>query len=140
MAIKARVLHFTSKGKILAASALIGGIVGSTPDTIPPAYNCEKEKLVVILASLGKDIPDKFRLFCRELTTARAANVALVIDGPKEAGEAVAGYIREAGANVVGEPLYIKGGLPFAFLKSFKEDEQKVVTDWINGVVAEVTK
>lgn len=140
MAIKARVLHFTSKGKMLAAASLIGGIVGSTPDTIPPAYNCDKEKLVVLLASLGKDVPDKFRLFCRELTPARASNVALVIDGPKEAGEAVAGYIRDAGSNVVGEPLYIKGGLPFAFIKSFKEDEQKQVSDWINAIVTEVTK
>ena len=103
-------------------------------DTIPPAYSCDKERLVVILATVGKDAPNSLVLFCKELTKARAANVAFIIDGPEEGAAVLKNAVKEAGSNVIDEVLYIKGGLPF--LGGVKDEEKQAVKAWMDKISA----
>ncbi|MBQ9778059.1 MAG: hypothetical protein IJW22_03945 [Clostridia bacterium] len=90
MAIKMRVLYASSQKKIAAMAQMIKAeydLAINAVDAIPPAYSCDKERLVILMLSLKGDPDDQLRLFCQELTAARAANVALVIEG-KEAAAA----------------------------------------------------
>ena len=81
-------------------------------DIIPPAYSCDKERLVILALTLKKDLDDVVRRFCAELDKKKAANVALVVDGTPEAAAKLVAVLKEAGTNVIDEVLYVKGGLP----------------------------
>ena len=91
---KMRVLYATSKKKLQNIAEIITNDYATEKvncmDKIPPAYSCDKERLVVILATVGKDAPNSLVLFCKELTKARAANVAFIVDGPAEGAEVLA--------------------------------------------------
>ena len=102
MAIKMRVLH-TGKGKLAALAPMIHqefGLDINATDVIPPAYSCNNERLVVLMIATKGDMENKVRLFCRELTKARAQNVALVIDGTEAGAKAVKDVLAEAGTKV----------------------------------------
>jgi hypothetical protein len=135
---KMRVLYSTGKKKLINIAELITNNYATEKincmDTIPPAYSCDKERLVFILASVGKDAPNPLVLFCKELTKARTANVAFVIDGPAEGAKVLTDAVRAAGANVIDDILYIKGGIPF--LGGIKDDEKKAVTEWMDKISA----
>ena len=103
-------------------------------DKIPPAYSCDKERLVVMLCSVSKDPDNALILFCKELTKVRAANVAFIIDGPAEGAKVLIDAVKGAGANVIDDVLYIKGGIPF--LKGVKDEEKQQVKTWMDKVVA----
>ncbi len=136
MAIKMRVLYLSNKGKIVSAANYIKEAMGLDPnriDTIPPAYSCDKERLVVLCLSLNGDPSDKLRLFCRELTTQRAQNVALVIDGKEADAAKIISVLKEAGTNVLSNVLYINGGIPF--LKKLSDAEKASISSWMNNVV-----
>lgn len=137
---KMRVLYATNKKKLQNIAEQITNNYATEKvncmDKIPPAYSCDKERLVVILATVGKDAPNALVLFCKELTKARAANVAFVIDGPAEGAEVLKNAVKEAGSNVIDEVLYIKGGLPF--LGGVKDDEKQAVEAWMNKITAEL--
>ena len=105
-------------------------------DKIPPAYSCDKERLVVILATVGKDAPSSLVLFCKELTKARAANVAFIVDGPEEGAAVLKNAVKDAGANVIEDVLYVKGGIPF--LGGVKDEEKQAVEAWMNKITAEL--
>ena len=88
MAIKMRILYASSKKKISNIANAIKSqydLAFNSVDVIPPAYSCDKERIVVLAVSAKGDISDSLRLFCRELTKARAQNVALMIDGDDKA-------------------------------------------------------
>ena len=115
MAIKMRVLCYPEKKKLLAIGNMIKAeydLNVNSVDRIPPAYSCDKERIVVLIVSAKGHVSDAVRLFCRELTKARAQNVALMIDGDEAAANNLKEILTEAGTNVVDEVLYIKGGLP----------------------------
>ncbi len=135
---KMRVLHYTKKGKIKSIASLITDQYATEKvncmDTIPPAYSCDRERLVVLLCSVSKDPDNALILFCKELTAARTANVAFIIDGPKEGADILINAVKEAGANIMDDILYVKGGLPF--LKGVKDEEKKQVTDWMDKIMA----
>ena len=110
MAIKMRVLH-TGKGKLAALAPMIHqefGLDINATDVIPPAYSCNNERLVVLMIATKGDMENKVRLFCRELTKARAQNVALVIDGTEAGAKAVKDVLAEAGTKVMDEVFYVK--------------------------------
>lgn len=135
---KMRVLYSTNKGKIKTIAQMITDNYATEKvncmDSVPPAYSCDKERLVVMLVSVSKDPANALILFCKELTKARAANVAFIVDGPAEGAKVLTDAVKEAGSNVIDDILYIKGGLPF--LKGVKDDEKKQVTDWMDKVIA----
>jgi len=135
---KMRVLYATGKKKLINIADMITEKYATEKincmDKIPPAYSCDKERLVVILATVGKDVPNHVILFCKELTKARAHNVAFVIDGPAEGAKILIDAVKEAGSNVIEDVLYIKGGI--AFLGGVKDEEKAAVTAWMDKISA----
>ena len=91
---------------------------------------------LVILAISGKGhLSDSLRLFCRELTKARAQNVALMIDGDQAIADNLKATLAEAGTNVIDEVLFVKGGLPIIG-GSLKPEEKTEIFAWVDRVIA----
>lgn len=136
MAIKMRVLYM-EKGKFPALSSLIHrefGLDINASDRIPPAYSCNNERLVILMLATKGDLESQVRLFCRELTKARAQNVALVIDGNEVGAKYVKSVLAEAGTNVMDEVFYVKSSF-LPFLNSVKEEEKAAVLAWAHRMV-----
>ncbi len=139
---KMRVLYSTSKGRVITfANAISESQKCEKPvDTIPPAYSCDRERLVILVLSLGNDVSDNVVRFCRELTKDRTQNVALVVDGKKDAAgiKIVKDAIEEAGNKVVGETYFVNGGLPFKFIKNIKMEERQGIVKWAEDIVKSI--
>lgn len=137
MAIKMRVLCSTSKKKLKNIANEIKvqkELAFNAVDVIPPAYPCDKERIVVLAVTASGKISDSLRLFCRELNKTRAQNVALMLDGDEKAANLIKETLAEAGTNVIDEVCYVKGGL--AFLGSVKPEEKETVMAWVDRVIA----
>ena len=139
MAIKMRVLCYPENNKKLRAMAEMikaeYDLSVNSVDRIPPAYSCDKERIVVLIVSAKGDISDSVRLFCRELTKARAQNVALMIDGDQAIADNLKATLAEAGTNVIDEVLFVKGGLPIIG-GSLKPEEKTEIFAWVDRVIA----
>ncbi|MBO5355290.1 MAG: hypothetical protein J6B09_04405 [Clostridia bacterium] len=136
MAIKMRVLH-TGKGKVAALAPMIHQefqLDINATDVIPPAYSCNNERLVILLIATKGDLDNQVRLFCRELTKARAQNVALVIDGTEAGAKYVKEVLAEAGANVKDEVFYVKSSF-LPFLNAIKPEEKAAALAWAHRIV-----
>jgi hypothetical protein len=136
MAIKMRILHYTGKAKLRSIGDVIKSeydLAINSVDAIPPAYPCNNERIVILVLSVKDDADDQLRRFLMELTKARAQNVAIVTDSKPAGIEKVIGYLKQAGTNVVGEPLNIAAGL-FAG-KNLSDDEKAKVLDWVKSIV-----
>ena len=138
MAIKMRVLYASSKKKINNIANEIKAkydLAFNSVDVIPPAYSCDRERVVVLAISAKGGISDALRLFCRELNKSRAQNVALMIDGDEKAANILKETLAEAGTNVYDEVLYVKGGLPIIG-GSIKPEEKAEIFAWVDRVIA----
>ena len=139
MSIKMRVLYDSGKSKIRNIANEIKAkydLGVNAVDTIPPAYSCDKERIVILMISAKGDVKDSIRLFCQELTKARAQNIALIIDGDKAAANRIREIIGEsAGNRVYEEILYIKGGFPI-FGTAIKPEERTQIFEWVDRVLA----
>ncbi|MBQ9797431.1 MAG: hypothetical protein IJW50_06880 [Clostridia bacterium] len=139
MAIKMRVLYDSPKPKIKNIANIIKAqydLGGHAVDTILPAYSCDKERIVILIISAKGHLKDSLRLFCQELTKARAQNIALVVDGDKAAANSIREIIGDVAKNqVFEEVLYIKGGLPIIG-GSVKPEERTEIIAWVDRVIA----
>ena len=140
MALKMRFLYYSSKAKIKAMAETIKKEFDFSQnhnaiDIIPPAYGCEKERLVIIAVS-GKGEPDDvLRRFCLELSKNNANNVALIVDGDEKMATKLLECFEQAGTNIAADVLYFKvGGLPFLGGKLTDEEKNKLLT-WVNGAI-----
>ena len=141
MALKMRFLYYSGKGK--AMKALADAVKkefdltqnNNATDIIPPAYSCDKERLVVLAIS-GKGEPDDtLRRFCSQLDKTKAQNVAVLVDGDEKMANKIVEVLKTAGTNVIEDVKFIKiGGLSFLG-GSITEDQIKDVLDWIHTVV-----
>lgn len=144
MAIKMRYLHKAKNPKIAALGERF--VVQydlkdnkNAFDIIPPAYSCDKERLVILALTLKKDLDDVVRRFCAELDKKKTANVALVIDGTPEAAAKLIAVLKEAGTNVVEDVFYVKsagflnlkGGVTPEEVASFLEWCQNVIDTYV---------
>ena len=137
MAIKMRILYASNKKKINNIANTIKAqyeLAFNSVDVIPPAYSCDKERIVILAISAKGDVSDAVRLFCRELTKARAQNVALMIDGDTKAADRLKEILGEAGTNVIEEVLFVKGGLPIIG-GSIKPEEKAEIFAWVDRVI-----
>ena len=138
MAIKMRILFASNKKKIKTIANEIKAkyeLAFNSVDAIPPAYSCDKERIVILAISAKGDISDSLRLFCREMTKARAQNVALMMINSTEAGaNFVKKILKDAGTNVHDEVFFIKGSF-LPFLKSVKPEEEAALIEWSHKVV-----
>ena len=81
MAIKMRVLYNSAKPKIknIANDIKAHYELGvNAVDIIPPAYSCDKERIVImILTAKGAHLDDSLRLFCQDLTGFGIGQIAI---------------------------------------------------------------
>ena len=139
MAIKMRVLCYPeSKKKLTAIANMIKAeydLSVNAVDRIPSAYPCDKERIVILATSIKGKLPDDYRLYVRELTKARAANVAIIAAGDDACIESTKALLAEAGTNVIDEVKRIKIG----FLDNKVTDEEKAdILAWVEKVKAEL--
>ena len=137
---KLRVLTATKKGKLLQIADILSarGNAEKPADIIPPAYSCDRERLVVLVVSAAAKMPNAFEIFCKDLGKGRAQHVALLIDGKEEHAAQILEWIKGAGANIYEEVLYMNGGLPFKFLRGVTEEEQATATAWFDRALASI--
>ena len=135
MAIKMRVLCYPEKKKLLAIGNMIKAeyeLNVNSVDRIPPAYSCDKERLVILATNIKGSLPDDYRLFVRELTKARAYNVAIIAAGDDACVERTKELIKEAGANVIEDVKRIKMGL---FDNKVTDVEKAEILEWVKKTI-----
>ncbi len=138
---RTRVLTQTNCGKLLAIADEITKLIEAdkATDVIMPAYPCDGERLIVIVASAKNTMPDSFQRFMRSLKRSVTANVAFVIDGTPENAQKIVEMAKTGNSNVIEDNiLYIKGGLPFKFLRGVKPEEMDAVKNWVAEIKAKM--
>ena len=73
--------------------------------------------------------------FFSGLDKSRADNVAFIIEGAEGSGATVINAVKEAGANVIDNVLYVKGGL-FASASAADIENAK---NWAKDVITSIT-
>ena len=134
--VKMRVIYSTTKKKVVTFATAISEAFKCQVDDVPPAFPCDKEKLVVICMTMKDKPDDKLRRFCGELNKQRALNVALIVDGDKNSSgvKQVKDILTEAGTNVIDDIYTIDGG---GFLsKKISLEERTNIVKWVEGVIA----
>ena len=132
MKMKMRVLTATNKGKLLAiADAISAEKSNYKADVIPPAYPCETERIVIIVATAATKYSTATEIFCKNLNKFQAQNIAFIIDGTPEKAQYLIDLVKSAGSHVCDEVLYINGGLPFKFAKKITAEESTKVSEWL---------
>ncbi len=134
-----RVLTQTSKGKMLAIADRLTKLIEADKDTdvIMPAYPCDGERLIIIVATAKAAMPDSFCRFLRTISRNNTANIAFVIDGSEENAKKIVEMAKTSNCNVIDNNiLYINGGLPFKFLKSVSSEEIAAVEKWVGEIRA----
>ena len=132
-----RVLTQTSKGKLLAIADEVTKLIEAdkATDVIMPAYPCDGERLIVIIATAKPEMPDSFQRFMRSLKKSVTANVAFIIDGTPENAKKIVEMAKTNDSHVIDDNiLYLNGGLPFKFMKKVTEDEMQRVTAWVGEI------
>ena len=139
MAIKMRVLYYPQKAKLVDAAEIIKAeyeLSVNATDTIPPAYSCNNERIVILALSVGKDADDTLRRFLLELTKARAQNVAIIADAKDDGITNIKKYLTTAGANIVGDVFRVNTGL-FAG-KKLNDEEKAGLIEWAKGITSSI--
>ncbi len=128
-----RVLTQTSKGKLLAIADEVTKLIQAdkATDVIMPAYPCDGERLIVIVASAKAAMPDSFCRFMRSLKKSVTANIAFIIDGTPENAAKIVEMAKTNNSNVIEDILYINGGIPLKFIKKVSADEMATVKAWV---------
>ena len=136
MAIKMRVLCYPENKKKLTA---IGNMIKAeydlsvnAVDRIPSAYPCDRERIVILATNVKGKLPDDYRLYVRELTKARAANVAIIAAGDDECVAKTKELLHEAGTNVIEDVKTVKVGL---FNTKVTDEEKADILAWVKTAV-----
>ena len=139
MAIKMRVLCTPGKKKLVTMTQMIKqefDLNINAADVIPPAYSCDKERLVVLAVTCKGSLKDDIRLFITELNKNRTANVALMIDGNADGDAYVRSLLEIAGTKVYPETLYINGGN--LFNTKITDQEKADILAWVNKCIESI--
>ena len=135
--VKMRVIYSTTKKKVVTFATAIAEAFKCQTDDVPPAFPCDKEKLVVIVMTVKDEPNDKLRRFCGELNKTRALNTALVVDGdPNSKGvQQVKQILKEAGTNVIEDVYTVNGGGIFG--KKITLEERTNIVKWVEKVISD---
>lgn len=133
-----RVLTQTSKGKLIAIADEVTKLIQAdkATDVIMPAYPCDGERLIVIVASAKPSMPDSFCRFMRSLKKSVTANIAFIIDGTPENAAKIVEMAKTNNSNVIEDILYINGGLPLKFLKKVSAEDMATVKAWVEKTLS----
>ena len=77
---KMKVLHYPEKGKIATFTNMLANEYQETADKIPPAYDCNRDRLLFMGISSGNMMDDALSRFLRGLDREKVQNVALFTD------------------------------------------------------------
>ena len=134
---KMRVIYYSSKKKIAdLAEYLSKNSDDYKPDTIPPDYSLDKEKLLVLGMSKLKKLPDDVRRFVTNLKPATVKNIALYTDRPEEEAKEFVKLLRDGGANVIENVFYVKS--EFLSFKKASEEEKKAADEWFESILPQL--
>lgn len=136
MAIKMKILHYPENGKMATFASGLSEVYDVKCDKIPPAYNCDKERLLIAGISSKKNFSDDLSMFLRGLTKEQVQNVAIFTDSKDDAIDAMKAAIESAGAKVV-DVKKVKGA-PLPFLKGVKAEEMEDLKAWANTVIENI--
>ena len=133
--VKMRVIYSTTKKKVVTFATAIAEAFKCQTDDVPPAFPCDKEKLVVIVMTVKDEPNDKLRRFCGELNKTRALNTALVVDGDANSKgvQQVKEILKEAGTNVIEDVYTVDGGGIFG--KKITLEERTNIVKWVEKVI-----
>ncbi len=132
-----RVLTQTNKGKLLTIADEVTKLIEAdkATDVIMPAYPCDGERLIVIVATAKAEMPDSFQRFMRSLKKSVTSNIAFIIDGTPENAQKIVDMAKTNDSHVIDDNiLYINGGLPFKFAKKVSPEEMQKVTEWVSAI------
>ncbi|MBE6637977.1 MAG: hypothetical protein E7616_00765 [Ruminococcaceae bacterium] len=133
MAIKMKILHYPENGKMTTFANGLSEVFDVKSDKIPPAYNCDKDRLLIAGISTGKTFSADLSMFLRGLSKDRVQNVAIFTDSNDEVIATMKSYIEGAGAKVV-DVKKVKGSF-LPFLKGVKPEEMADLKAWANEVI-----
>ena len=134
---KMRVIYFSKKEKISdLAEYFSKNSDDYKPDTIPPDYSLDKEKLLVLGMSKLKKLPDDVRRFCTNLKPATVKNIALYTDRPEAEAKEFIKFLCDSGANVLDTVFYVKPEF-FSFKKASAE-EKKAADEWFESILPQL--
>jgi hypothetical protein len=134
-----RVLTYTNKGKLLAIADDVTKLISAdkATDSIPPDYNCDGERLVVVVVKAKASYNDSVRRVISNFNRGVTANVAFIVDGTPETVQPLLELTKECDANIMKDKiLYINGGLPFKFIKKVTPEERETVKAWCEDILA----
>lgn len=130
-----RVFYHPNKSKLLNVANFIKNeyeLSFNAVDVIPPAYSCDKERIVIMVLSIKDEPANELRLFCQQLNKQMSNNVALIVKGKHSSAEAVKSTLKEAGTNVIDDVLFIKCGL----FGKVSDEEKASISAWLKNVVS----
>lgn len=134
---KMRVIYYSKKKKIAdLAEYLSKNSDDYKPDTIPPDYSLDKEKLLVLGMSKLKKLPDDVRRFCTNLKPATVKNIALYTDRPEEEAKEFVKLLRDGGANIIENVFYVKS--EFLSFKKASDEEKKAADEWFESILPQL--
>ncbi len=134
MAIKMRAVYYGDKKLRTLAEAISEG-AEKKADTIPPAYNVEKVRLLFVCIKGKSNFSDTVMRFFTGLDKSRADNVAFIVEGSAGSADKIISAVKETGTNVIDNVLYVKGGL-FASASAADIDDAK---NWARGIISSIT-
>ena len=138
MAIKIRVLTVTKKEKMKELADKISKKADcyKPVDIIPPAYTCDRERLVIVVLTAAKTMSDDFRRFIQDVSREKIQNIAFIVDGAQDAIAPILETVRKSDTNLIDNVLYIDGGssLPF-FGAKLKPEEEAEALAWCEKIV-----
>lgn len=128
-----KIFHYPENGKMATFAEGLSAEYDVKSDKIPPAYNCDKDRLLIAGISTGKNFSADLSMFLRGLSKDRVQNVALFTDSSDEVIATMKSYIEGAGATVV-DVKKVKGSF-LPFLKGVKPEEMADLKAWANTVI-----
>ncbi len=136
-AMKMRVIYYSGRKKMSdLAEYLSKNSDEYKPDTIPPDYSLDKEKLLVLGMSKLTKLPDEVRRFCVNLKPATVKNIALYTDRPEAEAKEFIKLLRDGGANVLDTVLYVKP--EFLSFKKASDEEKKAADEWFESILPQL--
>ena len=135
---KAKSLHFSKSGSVQPIASELGRVYQCVCDQIPPAYPCEGEKVGFVGVEMNGKLPGPVDHFCKDLTPARAQNVAFYVlngSGNTSGLDDITKALEGKGVHVVPDvkAVPVKSSL---FKKGRPTDaDVKAVVDWAQKVI-----
>lgn len=130
---KMKVLHYPEKGKIATFTNMIANVYEQTADKIPPAYDCNRDRLLIMGISSGKMMDDALSRFLRGLDKQKVSNIAMFTDAPDCIIEEIKAMFADTGINFLNVKKVKKAPLPF--LTGVKPEEFEDLKLWAKNIM-----